>query len=60
VATFYTRGTSLTVPPGVLQPSNTYFIRLTSEEGSVDRTASPYRQALPDSICDVLTGTFVP
>jgi hypothetical protein len=60
IATFYTKGTSITVPPGLIQNGNTYFIRITSEVGSIDRTRSPYRQALPDAICDVLSPAFTP
>ncbi len=60
-AVFYTKATSVTVPPNVLTSGNTYYIAISAlSSGTVDLTYSPYRSRLPYAWANALTATFTP
>ena len=60
-AVFYTKATSVTVPPNVLTSGNTYYIAISAlTSGTVDLTYSPYRSRLPYAWANALTATFTP
>jgi hypothetical protein len=54
---FITQGTSITLPPGVLESGSSYFVRVTAlSAGSV---TSPYK-ALPGATATAISGVFTP
>ena len=60
-AVFYTKATSVTVPPNVLTSGNTYYVAISAlTSGTVDLTYSPYRSRLPYAWANALTATFTP
>jgi hypothetical protein len=60
-AGFYTKGTSVMVPPSLLASGTTYYVAIWALiSGTVDLTYSPYRQRLPYVSANALTPTFTP
>ncbi len=60
-AIFYTKATSVTVPPNVLTSGSTYYVAVSAlTSGTIDLTYSPYRRRLPYAWANALTATFTP
>jgi hypothetical protein len=60
VLRYSTRGTSLTIPPRVLESGATHYARIGARIGSVTYDTAPCRTSNVESAATVLTGTFVP
>ena len=61
IATLCTKGTSLVVPPEVLQSGMTYVFKLASVYlPGRDIERSPYRRAFPDGYAETSSGTVTP
>jgi hypothetical protein len=60
VLRYSTGSTSVTIPPGILEPNATYFARIAARLGVVAYDAAPLRTSIVESQATALTGTFVP
>jgi hypothetical protein len=61
VAEFYTAETSLTLPPNLLVPGNSYFVEITAiSNPAFDITQSPFRVSVPFGRADTLSGLVTP
>jgi hypothetical protein len=60
-ATFYTMTTSLTIPPGILQQGEHYYVRLDSyATPGFDLGTHPYRMPLPYASASLVSGVLSP
>ncbi|HTP26711.1 MAG TPA: hypothetical protein VMK12_13790, partial [Anaeromyxobacteraceae bacterium] len=61
LATWSTLGTQVTLPPGVLNPGNTYYARITAVASPLPfRPNAPFRQANTYGYASTLTAPFTP
>jgi hypothetical protein len=58
LATFYTTGTSITIPPGLLAGGQDYFVRIRAQADAIDRTLAPFEKSFPTASADVVTGSL--
>jgi hypothetical protein len=60
VARYLTHTTSVTLPPGILNPGGLYFARVTAVAGVAPYDVAPFRYGPVFAYADTLTGTFTP
>jgi hypothetical protein len=60
VLRYFTKGTSITVPPRILEAGATYFARIEARVTLVAHDTAPLRTSDAGSVASALTGTFVP
>jgi hypothetical protein len=60
VARYLTHTTSVTLPPGILNPGGLYFARVTAFAGVAPYDVAPFRYGPVFAYADTLTGTFTP
>jgi hypothetical protein len=61
VATIYSRDTELTIPPGVLEAGERYYIQIAAwDEPNRDFAAAPNRLTIPTSVAHLPTAAFSP